>query len=280
MEEGLFISNLFPKAENLIVTFYILMRVLGLLYVSPLLSNKSITASTRFYLGFFITLVLSFSLFPADIHPSKNLSLPEYNSLHTDHILLIAIISIKELLVGYLIGFCFNIIFESMLMAGELIDSMIGFSTAQFVDPFSNTFHSLLGQLLVFTGALFMLILDLHHVFIRLLADSFSVIPIGHYFMKMNLLQKITLDTSWIYVFAIKYGAIPIIVLSINLVGIACTVRVVPEMNLLLTGLPLRVMYGIWAMMIAISRIIPLFKDTFFQIQRLVEQIILDIGLG
>jgi flagellar biosynthesis protein FliR len=279
MEDQLIIFKAFPEAENLMGwAFYILMRVLGLLFVSPLLSNKAVTGSTRFYLGFFITIVIAISLYPS--YRPDDLALNGLDIFHSPHIIGVIITSIKELLIGYIIGFCFNVIFESMLMAGEMIDSMIGFSTAQFVDPFSSTFHSLLGQLLVFMGALFMLIMDLHHVFIRIIADSFTVIPIGHYYMTQDLLKKIVLDTSWIYTFAVKYGAIPIIILSINLVGIACTVRVVPEMNLLLTGLPLRVMFGIWAMMIAISRIIPLFKETFSQITSLVEQIILDIGLG
>lgn len=279
MENQLLLFAAFPEAENLIGwAFYIFMRVSGVLFISPLLSNKAITGSFRFYLGVFITIVITISLYP--IYRPQDQGLNQLNIFHSPHLLGVMLISIKELLVGYVIGFCFNVIFESMLVAGEMIDSMIGFSTAQFVDPFSNTFHTLLGQLLVFMGALFMLIMDLHHVFIRIISDSFTVIPIGVYHMNADLLQKIIVATSGIYSFAIKFGAIPIVILSINLVGIACTVRVVPEMNLLLTGLPLRVMFGIWAMMIAISRIIPLFKQTFAQLTLLVEQMILDIGFG
>lgn len=277
MEERFILFAAFPQAEHLLGwAFYILMRVMGVLVISPLLSNKAITGTVRFYLGLFTTLVLMIGLYPT--YEPQDLVSNGLDIFHSPHYLAVFITSIKELIIGYIIGFCFNVIFESMLMAGELIDSMIGFSVAQFVDPFSNTFHSLLGQLMVYIGALFMLLLDYHHVFIRIVADSFTLIPIGHYYMPEDILYKLILDTSWIYSYAIKYGAIPIVILAINLVGIACTVRVVPEMNLLLTGLPLRIMFGIWSIMIAISRIIPIFKEMFSEITTLVEQIILDIA--
>lgn len=255
--------------QNFGFAFFVFMRVSGMLFISPLLSNKAISGAVRFYLAIFLAAVISTGLWPV----YSNLHI----SLAAGGILPLVLLSLKELLVGYILGFCFNVVFEAMLLAGEMIDSMIGFSAAQFIDPISNTFHTMLGQLLVFLGALYMLIMDFHHVFIRMIADSFLAIPIGQYHMGQGLLDKIILVTSWMFTFAIKYGAIPIVILSINLVGIACTVRVVPEMNLLLTGLPLRVMFGVWSLMIAISWIVPLFKETFMQVALLVEQIMLDL---
>lgn len=280
MEDQLILLESLPKAEDVIFVFYILMRVLGLLFVSPLLSNKAISATMRVYLGMFITILLTLTLYPEYRGTSPRYHLSELGMFNSTGVFAVILTSSKELAVGYVIGFLFNIVFESMVMAGELIDSMIGFSTAQFVDPFSHTFHSLLGQLMVFSGALIMLISDFHHVFIRILADSFEVIPIGDYHMNSYLLNDIILGTSWIYVFAVKYATIPIIVLSLGLVGIAFTIRVVPEMNLLLTGLPMRVLFGLWSMMLAISWIIPLFRDTFLQVSRLVERIVMEIGWG
>jgi flagellar biosynthetic protein FliR len=276
---SLFLIPTLPSAENVIYVFYIFMRVFGLLFVSPLLSNKAISASLRVYLGIFITIILALVLYP-QYHPaSPSAHLQELNIFLPTHIFWVAIISVKELAVGYVIGFCFNVAFEAMVMSGELIDSMIGFSTAQFVDPFSHTFHSLLGQLLVLSGALYMLIVDFHHVFIRMLAVSFNFIPLGGFEMTPAAMQDVILGTSWIYVYAMKFGAIPIAILALQLVGIGLVIRVVPEMNLLLTGLPMRVLFGLWTLMLAVSRIIPLFEESFVRITKLAEKIILDIGL-
>jgi flagellar biosynthesis protein FliR len=257
---------------------YVLFRTLGIFFISPLLSNKSLTAASRIYLGLFAAIVLTLVLYPQYVSQFTQAPFHNESIFSLDNFLGIAITCLEELALGYLLGFCFNIVFEAMAMAGELIDNMIGFSTAQFVDPFSFAFHSSLGMLMVFTGALYMLITDFHHVFIRLLADSFVVVPLGGYHMPSSLLRDITDGTSWIYTFAIKYGAISILVLCINLVGVAFTVRVVPEMNLLLTGLPLRVLFGLWSMMLAISRIFPLFGQTFRETARLAESILMEIS--
>lgn len=264
-----------PSASDIVFYFYILMRVLGLLIVSPLLSNRVIHPSIRLYLSIFIASLLMMVLYPQYHGSTAQFSLSELEIVRPSSLLQIFLISIKELAVGYVIGFCFNIVFEAMLMAGELVDNMIGFSTAQFLDPFSYTFHSLLGQLLVISGALVMLIVDFHHIFIRIVADSFNLIPIGMYHMTPPLFEEITTGTSWIFVYAVKYAAIPLIVLAYGLVGISFTVRVVPEMNLLLTGLPMRVLIALLTMALTMGRIVPIFEDSFLAITRLAEQVVI-----
>lgn len=256
---------------------YTLFRALGILFISPLLANKSLTFSSRLYLGIFIAFLLAVTLYPQYEKNALFNTNPSSGIFDNNNIIGIALTCIAELSLGYLLGFCFNIVFEAMAMAGEVVDNMIGFSTAQFLNPFSYAFHSSLGMLLMFTGALYMLVTDFHHVFIKILAESFTIVPIGHYQLPFSMVNDITDGTSWIYTFAIKYGAISILVLCINLVGVAFTVRVVPEMNLLLTGLPLRVLFGLWSMMLTMGRLFPLFEQTFRQVTRLAEFLLMQM---
>lgn len=268
----------FPTSADTVFFLYILMRVLGLLIVSPILSNRALTPPIRLFLALFITILFVMVLYPKYYGNSPLFSFNEARELQPTSLLQIVLISIKELAVGYLIGFCFNIVLEAMIMAAELIDSTIGFSTAQFLDPFSYSFHSLLGQLLVISGVLLMLIVDFHHIFIRLVASSFTVIPIGQLHMPSLLFDDIITGTSWIFIYAVKYAAIPLIVLAYGVVGIGFTIRVVPEMNLLLTGLPLRVLIGLLMMTLATGRVIPIFEQSFLAITRLAEQIVMHMS--
>jgi flagellar biosynthesis protein FliR len=217
-------------------------------------------------------------LYPSYHGSALKFPLTELEMVQPTSFLQLILTSFKELAVGYIIGFCFNVVFEAMIMAGELIDSVIGFSTAQFLDPFSYTFNTLLGQLLVISGVLLMLIVDFHHIFIRILADSFTVIPIGMFNLTHPLFEDITTGTSWIFVYAVKYAAIPLVVLAYGVVGIGYTIRVVPEMNLLLTGLPLRVLIGLLMMILATGRVIPIFEESFLAITRLAEQIVIHMA--
>lgn len=263
-----------PTAEQFIFGFYIFMRMLGLVLVAPLFSSRIISSSIRLYLTVFITVVIVMTLYPQYFGPQAIYHVEEFDALNQRLLFNIILNGLIELGIGYLIGFCFNVVFESMIMAGELIDSMIGFSAAQFIDPFAFGFQSLLGQLLIIAGVIFMLVVDFHHIFIRLIVNSLSMIPVGNYVYNPAVNQDIITGTSWIFLFAVKFCAIPLIILSCMLVGIAFTVRVIPEMNLLLTGLPMRILMGLFAVALTVGRLPPLFEESFSAVTRLAETII------
>lgn len=269
-----------PTPAGLAFVAFILLRVSGLFIISPLLSNRLLNTNIRIFLAVGTTIVLAIVLYPEYVGSSPKYILfsPHYG--YTFDILFILLMGIKELAIGYIIGFCFNIIFESMLLAGELIDSMIGFSAAQFLDPFSNTFQSMLGQLFVLTGGMIMIVLDLHHIFIRMIADSFEIIPLGDFYMNNFLVQDVTQGMAQLFIYAVKIGTIPIVILACGLVGIAFTIRVVPEMNILLTGLPMRVLIGFYTIMLAMNLMIPSFVDGFLKITELVHSIVINLGSG
>lgn len=268
----------FITESNVAYVFYILMRITGLFVISPLFSNKAIATYIRLFLAIFTTIIIAIVLYPQYHGIEAVYTLPAIHYAEGKDFIYIMLMSIKELAVGYIIGFCFNIIFESMLMTGELIDSMIGFSAAQFLDPFSNTFQSMLGQLLVLTGAIVMLIFDLHHLFIRIVTESFSFIPLGDFHMNEGVIDHLTLGMGILFLYAVKIGAISIVILACGLVGIAFTIRVVPEMNILLTGLPMRVMIGFYTIMLGINHIVPIFQEGFMALSNLIQSLIYRMG--
>lgn len=270
----------FPTPSGAAFVVFILLRVSGLFIISPLLSNRLLNTNIRIFLAIGTTIVLAVVLYPEYIGPSSKYTLfsPRYGP--SLDLLFITLMGLKELAIGYIIGFCFNIIFESMLLAGELIDSMIGFSVAQFLDPFSNTFQSMLGQLFVLTGAMIMISLDLHHIFIRMIAESFEIIPLGDFYINHYLVQDVTQGMAQLFIYAVKIGTIPIVILACGLVGIAFTIRVVPEMNILLTGLPMRILIGFYTIILAMNLIVPTFINGFSKITELVRSIVITLGTG
>jgi flagellar biosynthetic protein FliR len=272
-----FLSHLLQREEAVTFFFFVFMRFSGLLVISPLLSNKAIGGMIRFFLAGYSAILLSMTLYPDYLGPA-----PRYIGWDKSQVGAINLVltGIEEVFVGYVIGFSFNVVLEAMKVAGEVIDSMIGFSTAQFLDPISNTFQSSLGHLLLLFGASIILLLDLHHYFFILLAESFSIVPIGHAHISAAAIDNLSYITSLLWVFGIKFGAIPIVVLACGLVGIAFTVRVVPEMNLLLTGLPMRVLIGLYTIMMALGRILPIFEESFIQIYQLIEDLLHNLVQG
>lgn len=206
-------------------------------------------------------------LYPQSLTDKPHLLAPSESSFNEDpaFFLLFAFSVAQELFIGYLIGFVASFIFEAISLAGELIDTMVGFSAAQFFDPFSLSFHTLTNRLLLLCGALIMMVLDFHLLFIHLLADTFSLIPLGSFLIPTQFLENLTAASGQIFSGALRIALIPLAIITAGLVGIALSVRVIPEMNLLLIGLPLRVIIGLFSLIAGIGPIIHLYRHLFNQ---------------
>ncbi len=263
----------FLSASEILFIFYLFSRVCGLLVISPLFSMQTISPIIRTLFALFVSLTLAIVLYP---HYAKGETVlfPESHYTQWPALFWMIFTAVKEIALGYLMGICFTVIIEAMALAGELIDTMIGFATAQFLDPLSNTFQSLLGRLLVLLGFLILLVFDLHHLFIRIITESFLIIPLGDFWLNSEAVETFERTTGQLFVYALKFGTIPLVLLAGGLVPIAFTVRVVPEMNLLLTGLPMRVLIGYYTVMLAIAHIPTTFQQAFFQVSSYVQKML------
>lgn len=249
--------------ENILFFIYILARVSGLFLVSPLLSNKGFTALIRISISLFTTVCIGIALYPKH-HELTNTPWVLDPMLHYyQEVVLITIAVIKEISIGYLIGFCFNILFEGVLLAGELIDTMIGFNMAQFIDPITLNIRSLLSQLFTIMTMLILLSLDIHHVFFRVLADSFNLMPLGTSLILPSLFNQISSATSLIFIFGLKIAAFPFTVLSLSTISIAFMNKSIPEFNPLITGVSLRILIGLFTL-IGVMNLVPTLVESAF----------------
>ena len=64
-----------------------------------------------------------------------------------DNIAEVAVLVVKEVMVGSAIGFSVSLVFSAVQFAGGLIDLTVGFAFANVVDPLQNTQISIVGQL-------------------------------------------------------------------------------------------------------------------------------------
>lgn len=268
---------LLQNPDDILLFYYILARLTGLFVISPLLSQRAIAGTIRVFLSIFTTLLLLMTLYPDYHGPQAKFTLIGISQQDYGWLML-ALNSLKEIGIGYLLGFCFTLLFEATMLAGEVIDAMTGFATASSFDPISATSQALLGPLLMLTTALIVLALDLHHEFIRVAADSFHFIPIGNYNMPPQMADDLILGTGLLFVYALKVAAIPFVILACGTIGIGFVIRTVPEYNPLLTGLPMRVLIAYYSVMLALSHLPPVIQQAFFQFETLSRLFMRQIG--
>ena len=259
-----------PTSEAVLFFYAILVRVMGLFTVAPLFSSKTLGPFVRVFLALFLSLNLSI--------------IYQKNYLTTDTVQIFPhelftpigfiLLSIKEFIIGYLIGFCFNLVLEALLLAGELIDNMVGFSTAQFLDPLSNQSQALIGTILLVVFGFVVLLEDWHLIFVIALLKSFFIIPLGNITLNPDAFPVLTAAASTLFFTGIKIAAIPALLLFCATVGIAFAVNSTPNMSLLWMGFPIRFWTALFALWIVSGQLFDLFGHAFQASSNLVESIL------
>jgi flagellar biosynthetic protein FliR len=84
-----------------------------------------------------------------------------------------------ELAAGVLMGLCVAVLVDIMAFAGQLMDTQMGYSFVQFLDPVSAHPASISGSVLTQVCMLVILVTGLHHQMIAALVESYRILPIG-----------------------------------------------------------------------------------------------------
>ncbi len=261
---GITLIPFFQNAQDIVFLFYILARVSGFFFLSPLFRNRNIPSTVRIGLLFFVTALLCMVLYPSYRSESPRYYLPELHG-DADHLwIVLAVGSLKELAVGYVMGFAFSLLFEVALLAGQVLSNLAGLSAAQLVDPIMNSQTGLISQLFNITFILLFLSLDLHLETLKFLESSFHTLPIGNYHLPHELLQEINHGTGRIFHYALRLAAIPFVVLSLVTVSLGFMARVMPEMNIFLVGFPLKILLSFYSLTVAI-KFFPILFNPLFQ---------------
>ncbi len=215
----------------------VLVRTASMLMVAPAFGAKPIPMQVRVGLAAFLAMLLT---------PLQEVDGP----LLTDAVSIALLVS-KEVLVGLLMGFAGTLVFSAVHMATQLMGVQIGYSFSNTVDPmagqstgFLDTFYNMLAMVL-FLG------LGGHHALILALANSYQVVPIGGFAPSGAMAQSLVLLAAAAFGVAIKL-AMPIVgTMLLTDCAMALVVRSIPQMNIFMVGLPIKMVLGI-VMMIAL----------------------------
>ena len=86
---------------------------------------------------------------------------------------------LQEVLIGVAIGFCLQMIFDALIIAGQTIAMSMGLGFATMIDPQRGISVPVISQFFVILGLLIFLALGGHLATLRLIADSFEILPLG-----------------------------------------------------------------------------------------------------
>lgn len=235
--------------EKLEFFFVILVRISAFLVSAPFFNQRSVPVRVKAGLSFFLSVIV--------------FNMTEYVPLNYDASIEYAFIIIQESMVGLSLGFTANLCLYILDLAGRLIDTEIGFSMVNVLNPVSNIQTSVTGSLYTYLVMLVMLVSNMHYFVISAIIDTFEFIPVNKTTLPSDL-YTIVLEFIRDY-FIIGFRIILPVFASILVVNIVLGVlaKVAPQMNMFVIGMQLKLLIGIIILMIVVS-MLPSIADFIF----------------
>ena len=126
------------------------------------------------------------------------------------------------------------------------------------MDPMSNIQVPITSNLYFIASMLIFLAIDGHHMLIKALYDSFSTLPPGNMAFGAGALGVVTELFSTVLATGFKMAAPIVATVLIADVALGTVSRMVPQMNVFVIGMPLKIIIGL--MIVALT--IPMFIET------------------
>ncbi|MEN8076947.1 flagellar biosynthetic protein FliR [Clostridioides difficile] len=175
-----------------------------------------------------------------------------------------------ETINGLILGYIVNVCFYSLKMAGKLIDNQLGLSMASTYDPNTQTQATVVENLMYFIGVVVFFSINAHHILISSMQNSFKIIPVGYSILDYNFSYILKVFLQY-FIMGIKI-AIPIIVVLIItdlITGIIS--RSISGLNVMIVGMPLKMLVGILFFMSSLPFILNTIKDILKQLKDVLE---------
>lgn len=245
--------------NSLPVFLLIFVRVLSFLVTMPLFSYRTIPLPFKIGFSFFLAFIMFYTV--------------DASAIAFDHTYIFLIV--KEVLVGLLIGLFAFIIVSALQVAGGFVDFQMGFAIANVMDPQTGAQSPLTGQYFYMIAMLFLLAVDGHHLIIDGIFNSYNFIPIETFIPFENQSIAIFIIDTFNYMFIIAFQmAIPLVG-TLFLVDIALGIiaRAVPQLNVFVVGLPLKIMVSFFAILIFLALYITIVENLFQTMFRAMQQL-------
>ena len=223
-------------------------RLSGLFLLAPVFSSQMIPMRIKVM----ALLVLSAAMTPL-VTAEQQAFLP------TDAISLMVLIG-KETVIGLAMGFAVSMVFSAVQVGASLIDTSIGFSLANIIDPLNSSHSSVFGSFYTMVATLSFLAINGHQYMLLGFKKSFDIIPITGMPKFTAIFSNVIEIFGQLFLIAFQIAAPVLVTLLLVDIVLGIVSRVVPQMNVFFVGIPLKIGVGLGAVIIALPAFVSFFE--------------------
>ena len=220
--------------QQMLAFALVLARISPLFVLAPLFSSKTLPARART----FVALALAVGITPIATHAAGGAAIPS-------DVVGLAILMVKEVLVGMAFSFGLSALFAALTAAGSLLDTLVGFSFGALVDPLTGTQSSILSQLYAMVGVLVFIAIGGDGWVIQGLNRTYELVPLVDYPALGSMVAGVQHAFTGIFVAAMELAAPVVLAVMITDAAFGVVARVVPQLNVFAVGFPAKVTVGL-----------------------------------
>jgi flagellar biosynthetic protein FliR len=237
-------------AELFVFPLFLLFCRLGsAVMVFPAISDPSVSPRFRLAIALAVTLVM----FPLLQH-----SLPALPARLPAALALVA----GELLTGLLLGFGARVMMAALSLAGEMIAFVSGFQAATLFDPQSGASTAAPTVFLTLTAGMLILALNLHHVLIEGIVDSYRALPAGYWPPLGHVAEALLQLFQTVFVVGLQISAPVVVAGLLANVMFGILNRLIPQLQVFFVSVPLSLSLSLVIMAAALPLMFGLFVQS------------------
>lgn len=247
----------------LVAVFLLSLRLGVLIVAGPIFSGLERMVMMRILFTLALSVVLVWSL-----------ALPLASMPLTLGALMVAAAS--ELALGVTLGFGVFAAFGVFSLAGKLVDIQSGFGLSSVFDPVTRASSPVFAQMLNLLALTVFFALDGHHALLRGVAFSLQEWPPGAIWASHGTagLPLVPVVRQFGMMFSLALSLVAPVLFALFLVDAAMALmsRVLPQMNILVIGVPVKVVVGFVIFALALAVFLPVMGKIFATIFTFWEQ--------
>lgn len=242
------LAELLPNQVFALLLIFV--RIGTALMLLPGFGESYISSRIRLLLALMVSLV---------VYPATAPLLPDLPTSPAALLLLI----FGEAFIGLFLGSLSRILMAALSIGGMMIATVTGLANALTNDPTAAQQGSIAGSFLSTLALLIIVVLDLHHLLLRGVIESYQLFIPGQPLLTGDLSQMVTRVVAKAFLLGFQIASPFIAIGLIFNLGLGLLSRLMPQMQIFFIAIPLQILVGLAVLMIALPAIMGWFIAGF-----------------
>lgn len=251
--------------SQILSVLVILTRVVPLLFFMPVIGSPSVPAQVKILLSLMTALIMA---------PMVKVDHALILGSSFGFVLLVA----TEAMLGAILAVFARFVFSAVELAGQMIGIQMGMGVAGVMDPQFGNQISPVGMLWNITVILIFLSINGHHMFFSTMTDSFAWIKPGSLQITQATFAGMMQGAAHMFVLAVKIMAPAGAALFFSHVAMGIIAKTVPQIPILIVGLPINLAVGLIFAGLSMVYLMPLMIANFEMLARLLPKLAMGMG--